>query len=348
MPDANPQGRHPRNRRRAVRAAGQPVAAAGVRGAQRAGAGRARCHGQSRRTHGHRPRHPLPDFRGRRAGGPGRWRNTQRVNAFEPAAAGDCGGRPHRGARSDRRLARAARPPRLSTGREYATFGAPAPQRADRCRRGALVVIVVALLVLASVVSKIFGNVGGGLNKDELGLNGPSLVGASSAPSSAAAGQRRQTHQGNGLLPRRRRRQSGPGRAGDRRRPRTAWSTEVYTDAVPFPSFKTGRRVDVAAAQPHGGRPGHHRHARAPGPRSRFARPRRRRRRRSKTPPCWLRPSPLKPGHNVIPVRARLADVESAGVDLHAGNHQRQEPGQLLRDHGSGRILTALTAAPVG
>ena len=37
MPDATPGGRHPRHRRRAVRAAGQPLAAAGVRGAQRAG-----------------------------------------------------------------------------------------------------------------------------------------------------------------------------------------------------------------------------------------------------------------------------------------------------------------------
>ena len=70
---------------------------------------------------------------------------------------------------------------RVSTGREYATFA--------RRRRNvligvgaALAVLVVVLLVLASVVNKIFGNVGG-LNKDELGLNGPSSS-ASSAPSS--------------------------------------------------------------------------------------------------------------------------------------------------------------------
>ncbi len=65
-----------------------------------------------------------------------------------------------------------------------------------------LAVILVALLVLASVVSKIFGNLGGGLNKDELGLNGPSsssvVVGEF-----GRGGRRGQTHQGDRLLPRR-------------------------------------------------------------------------------------------------------------------------------------------------
>ena len=80
---------------------------------------------------------------------------------------------------------------RVSTGQEHAAFA--------RRRRNVLIgvgaglaVIVVALLVLASVVSKIFGNVGGGLNKDELGLNGPSSS-TSSAVSSAAGGQRGET-----------------------------------------------------------------------------------------------------------------------------------------------------------
>ena len=34
-------------------------------------------------------------------------------------------------------------------------------------------IIVVALIVLASVLSRIFGDVGGGLGGDELGLNAP-------------------------------------------------------------------------------------------------------------------------------------------------------------------------------
>ncbi|EUA38431.1 virulence factor mvin family domain protein [Mycobacterium avium subsp. avium 2285 (R)] len=76
----------------------------------------------------------------------------------------------------------------ISPGNDPATFA--------RRRRNVLIgvgaglaVLVAALLVLASIVSKIFGNVGGGLNKDELGLNGPSS--STSAPqttTSAAAG----------------------------------------------------------------------------------------------------------------------------------------------------------------
>ena len=34
-------------------------------------------------------------------------------------------------------------------------------------------IILVALIVLASVLSRIFGDVGGGLDNDQLGLNAP-------------------------------------------------------------------------------------------------------------------------------------------------------------------------------
>src|SRR5262249_58055367 len=76
--------------------------------------------------------------------------------------------------------------PRITASQEYATFA--------RRRRNVLVgagaaiaVIVVALLVLASVVSKIFGNVGGAFNKDELGLNGPSSAPSTTSSASNAA-----------------------------------------------------------------------------------------------------------------------------------------------------------------
>ena len=46
-------------------------------------------------------------------------------------------------------------------------------------------IIVVALIVLASVLSRIFGDVGGGLGGDQLGLN---------APSSSLAAQRLRGH----------------------------------------------------------------------------------------------------------------------------------------------------------
>lgn len=68
---------------------------------------------------------------------------------------------------------------------------APNSETYTRRRRNLLIgigagaaVLMVALLVLASVLSRIFGDVSGGLNKDELGLNAPtaSTSAASSAP----------------------------------------------------------------------------------------------------------------------------------------------------------------------
>lgn len=166
-----------------------------------------------------------------------------------------------------------------------------------------LVVIVVALLVLASVVSKIFGNVGGGLNKDELGLNGPSSSVSSSAPSSAAAG--------NVVKPTRASVYSPDGDAdnagtagqaidGD---PSTAWATEVYTDAVPFPSFKQGEGLmlqlpnptvvgQVSIDTPSSGTKVEIRSSATASP-------------ASLNDTTVLAPAfTLKPGHNVIPVRS--------------------------------------------
>ena len=60
-------------------------------------------------------------------------------------------------------------------------------------------IIVVALIVLASVLSRIFGDVGGGLGGDELGLNSPS---SSSQPSSPAPRQRRETRSRDGVFTR--------------------------------------------------------------------------------------------------------------------------------------------------
>ncbi|WP_082973655.1 murein biosynthesis integral membrane protein MurJ [Mycobacterium sp. E2327] len=194
---------------------------------------------------------------------------------------------------------------RLSPGREYATFA--------RRRRNVLIgvgaavaVIVVALLVLASVVSKIFGNVGGGLNKDELGLNGPSSSASSSAPNSAAAGSvvkptKATVYSPDGDA-------DNPGQAGQAidGDPSTAWSTEVYTDAVPFPSFKQGEGLmlqlpnptvigQVTIDTPSSGTKVEIRSASTAAP--------------SKLEDTTvLAPAfALKPGHNVIPVRGGSA-----------------------------------------
>jgi putative peptidoglycan lipid II flippase len=197
--------------------------------------------------------------------------------------------------------------PRVTAGLEYATFA--------RRRRNVLIgagaaiaVIVVALLVLASVVSKIFGNVGGGLNKDELGLNGssPSAASSPAAPSPAASGSMVKPTKATVFSP------DGdpdnPGQAGQAidGDPSTAWSTEVYTDAVPFPSFKQGEGLmlqlpnptvvgQVTIDTPSTDTKVEIRSASTPAP--------------SKLEDTTvLAPAfTLKPGHNVIPVRGGAA-----------------------------------------
>ena len=140
--------------------------------------------------------------------------------------------------------------PPVSTGREHATF---VRRRRNVLIGGAvaLAVLVVALLVLASVVSKIFGNVGGGLNKDELGLNGPSSSTSSSAAvSTAPAGSVVKPTKATVFMP------DGdpdnPGQAGlaidgD---PSTSWSTGQYDDPVPFPTYKQGEGLMLQLPKP--------------------------------------------------------------------------------------------------
>jgi putative peptidoglycan lipid II flippase len=138
--------------------------------------------------------------------------------------------------------------PREPTGREHAVFA--------RRRRNvligisvALAVIVVGLVVLASVVSSIFGNVGGGLNKDELGLNGPSSS-TSSAVSSAPAGSViRPTKATVFTL------DGDPDNEDQAKQaidgdPSTSWSTELYSDAVPFPTYKKGEGLMLQLPKP--------------------------------------------------------------------------------------------------
>jgi putative peptidoglycan lipid II flippase len=106
--------------------------------------------------------------------------------------------------------------------------------------------------VLASLVNKIFGNVGGGLNKNELGLNGPSSSAAasSSSVSSAPAGSFVKPSKATVFAP-----DGDPDNAdqaglaidGD---PTTSWSTEVYTDAVPFPTYKQGEGLMLQLPKP--------------------------------------------------------------------------------------------------
>lgn len=115
--------------------------------------------------------------------------------------------------------------------------------RAERRRRvmiGAGIggaVILVALLVLASVLNRIFGDVNG-LDKTELGLSSPTASASRSA--SAAPGSTVKPVQATVF---------SPGGEADRPQdaglaidgnPATFWSTDTYSDPVPFPNFKNG------------------------------------------------------------------------------------------------------------
>ncbi|WP_285030323.1 murein biosynthesis integral membrane protein MurJ [Mycolicibacterium sp. lyk4-40-TYG-92] len=129
--------------------------------------------------------------------------------------------------------------------------GSQGPETADAAeleaaakRRKALLVgvgvggaiLLVALLVLASVLKGIFGDVGGGLDKQQLGLNSqrPTSSGAPTPGNvvkpigvtvfSPGGGADSPETAGKAIT----------GAAGD------AWSTDVYTDPAPFPSFKSG------------------------------------------------------------------------------------------------------------
>jgi putative peptidoglycan lipid II flippase len=165
------------------------------------------------------------------------------------------------------------------------------------------VIIVVALVVLASVVSKIMGNLGGGLNKDELGLNGPSSSAASSTAGTAAAGSVVKPTKATVFSPDGE--ADNPGQAGQviDGNPGTFWETDTYTDAVPFPNFKKGEglmlqlpkatvvgavNIDIAST----GTKVEIRSANSPTP-------------SSLDDTTVLVPGfALKPGHNVIPVKA--------------------------------------------
>jgi putative peptidoglycan lipid II flippase len=106
-------------------------------------------------------------------------------------------------------------------------------------------VIVVALLVLASVLSKMFSDVGS-IDKDQLGLNGPSTSSSSGAASGSLVKPVTATVY-------------SPGGEADNPAsaalaidgsPGTAWETDTYHDPVPFPGFKSGVGLMLQLPQP--------------------------------------------------------------------------------------------------
>jgi putative peptidoglycan lipid II flippase len=127
-------------------------------------------------------------------------------------------------------------------------LGAGAPRDAetqDRRRRALMigagvgaVVIVVALVMLASVLNRVFGNLNGDFDKNNLGLNAPSSTSSetdAADPGSTVKPLRASVFSPGGDA-------DSPSQAqkaidGDRN---TVWPTDTYQDAVPFPNFKSG------------------------------------------------------------------------------------------------------------
>jgi putative peptidoglycan lipid II flippase len=115
----------------------------------------------------------------------------------------------------------------------------------------AAAIIIVALLVMASVLNRIFGDVGGGLNRDELGLNAPSASSEGTQDnSSAAAGSTVKPVRATVFSPEGE--ADSPGQAGLAidGKPGTAWSTDTYSDPSPFPGFKNGVGLMLQLPQP--------------------------------------------------------------------------------------------------
>jgi putative peptidoglycan lipid II flippase len=133
--------------------------------------------------------------------------------------------------------------------------GGPDPDQVAlaRRRRGLMIglgvaaaIVVVALIAMASWLSNIFGDVGGGIDGDQLGLN-PAT--STSQPSGASGGVvkpvRATVFSPAGGA-------DAPGLAdkaidGD---PATMWPTDTYSDPTPFPGFKNGVGLMLQLPQP--------------------------------------------------------------------------------------------------
>lgn len=112
-------------------------------------------------------------------------------------------------------------------------------------------IILVALIVMASVLNSIFGDVGGGLNRDELGLNAPSSNSEDTQDnSSAATGSTVKPVRATVFSPEGE--ADSPATAGQAidGNTSTAWSTDTYSDPAPFPGFKNGVGLMLQLPQP--------------------------------------------------------------------------------------------------
>nr|WP_228769018.1 murein biosynthesis integral membrane protein MurJ [Mycolicibacterium malmesburyense]CRL79269.1 integral membrane protein MviN [Mycolicibacterium malmesburyense] len=128
------------------------------------------------------------------------------------------------------------------------------PETAARRRKALMIglgvggaIVVVALVVLATVLSRIFGDVGDGLGGDRLGLNDPTTTeqaeGGGSGDVVKPTAVTVFSPEGEADAP------SDAGKAidGDKS---TVWPIDTYTDPVPFPNFKNGVGLMLQLPQP--------------------------------------------------------------------------------------------------
>ncbi|MGW0160279.1 murein biosynthesis integral membrane protein MurJ [Mycobacterium sp. NPDC003323] len=115
------------------------------------------------------------------------------------------------------------------------------PQSAARRRKGLIIgltvggaLVIVVFVLLATVLSRIFGDVGGGLDRDELGLNNPTSTTAE-ADGGTVEPVRATVYSPEGEA-------DAPNEAGLAidGNPATVWPTDTYSDPAPFPGFKNG------------------------------------------------------------------------------------------------------------
>jgi putative peptidoglycan lipid II flippase len=105
-------------------------------------------------------------------------------------------------------------------------------------------ILAIALVLLASFLGRLFGDVGGGLKGDKLGLNTTtSAAKEASGPLVKPVGATVFSPQGGADAPN----LAGLAIDGD---PATAWPTDTYTDPVPFPGFKNGVGLMLQLPQP--------------------------------------------------------------------------------------------------
>ena len=105
-------------------------------------------------------------------------------------------------------------------------------------------ILAIALVVLASFLGRLFGDVGGGLKGDQLGLNTTTSSGKeASGPLVKPVAATVFSPGGGPDAPN----LAGLAIDGD---PTTVWPTDTYTDPVPFPGFKNGLGLMLQLPEP--------------------------------------------------------------------------------------------------